>query len=348
MSSPLASASHSQSAISSVPSSSRASYKEPSRRKTLDGVSGWTDEDGEDEEGRGGPPTALVLQGQSGAGALAVLLLRKMHPHVRVVVQVESSALGMTDTTTKVISLMEWSAVPVEDMGIETKGADVLARLKAWGVEMVCVGSASRVLGELARRTVAAYDDHGEQDDEESASVGLVDYVLDTVGGIPVWNAAAQLLAIPASSSRGEAMFVTLVGDTAKAVPGVQELWRAARGNPPSKPPPPPSLPQHSAGEKKRRKAAKTRKVGYVWVPCVMDVDAEGGDVRDGIREVMRVLGVSDSSGNSGSGGGNAGDPAWVALSDLVGEVEVFERAPQCFGPKLEGGDVVVVKIAAA
>ncbi|KAI0035631.1 hypothetical protein K488DRAFT_82820 [Vararia minispora EC-137] len=268
VSSPLASHAHSTSSLQSTPQSQLESIKEE-------------------------PPSALVLQGQSGAGAMGVLLLRALHPHVRVLAHVEPTALGLSPDAVHILPLQGWGAL-TDEIELDTRGADLLARLRQWGVDTACIGHAPAALEMLDCS---------------------VDFILDTVGGNAVWTAAARLLSRDRDRVRGESVFTTLVGDTARAVPGAQDHWRAARGAP-------------------RTKTGK-RKVRWVWVPCSTDVDFEGLDVREGIGAVMKALGVGEAKG------------AWKELAEVVGEAEVFERAPELFGRRLEDGGCAVVKVAA-
>ncbi|KZV75112.1 hypothetical protein PENSPDRAFT_647389 [Peniophora sp. CONT] len=271
----------------------------------------------------GSTPCALVLQASSGAGALALVLLRAAHPHARLIAHIPPGALGLAPDTLPApvcIDLRDWAALADAGLPLDARGADVLARLRGLGAAAAIVGDAKESL-------------------EAAAGAGeigpAVDFVLDTVGGAGVWAAAAQLLGRGVGAERGESMFVTLVGsgESTRAVPGAQDHWRAARGPP---------------------KAFKTRRrVGWAWVPVSAEVDVEGLDVRAGIEAIMTVMGVGMSEEAVAAAGKlpKGQQHRWRALGDVLGGEEgeeVFERAMDAFGPRLEDGRCVVVKVAGA
>ncbi|KAI0829313.1 hypothetical protein BC628DRAFT_1315119 [Trametes gibbosa] len=132
---------------------------------------------------------ALVLQGHDSAGALAVQMLGRRG--VRVTVQVPESAVydPLEDVRKAAADAVHASASKHKDKGKGKAGAppissvpplsrrqQVEARLRAWGAEDVCVGEPLDVL----RRFV----DEGQS----------FDAVLDTVGGVAVWETAQRLL----------------------------------------------------------------------------------------------------------------------------------------------------------
>ncbi|KAI0269300.1 hypothetical protein BC834DRAFT_967929 [Gloeopeniophorella convolvens] len=263
-----------------------------------------------------GGGSALVLRGQDGVGGLATLMLRSMG--VNVIVQVEPAAVGLDPDSTASKPFMLFSQADERTLGSSPprRLQEVCARLRGWGVEGICVGAPLGVL-----RAIDAD----------------IDFVLDTVGGRELWDAAHALLA-RAGHARGPAQFTTLVGDVGarRAVPSAQDHWRAGvrnlrramsskRGTP--TPSPDDSVPAPAHGP---------RKVGYAWVSCVADVDFEGGDVRDALAAVL---------------GGPAGQPPPETLLGLGGEygagrVLPFERAPEAFGGGvLEGGGTAVVRV---
>lgn len=293
--------------------------------------------------------TALVLRGQDGAGGLATLMLRAIG--VNVIVQVDPSAVGYDATVTPSSPNMLFSAS--DDRALRTGAPrrlqEVCARLRGWGVEGICVGTPLSVIHAL---------------DVD------VDFVLDTIGGREIWNAARDLLA-RGTASRGPAQFTTIVGDagSGKAVPTAQDLWRAGvrslkramtigggssssgrnsfrnltagrsspskktRGKlPSSMAPETPAVPAVLADT-----AAHTRTVNYTWVSCVADVDFEGGDVRDALASLLTMPALQSPSPDVLLGlGGEYG----------AGRVLPFERAPEAFGDAvLEGGGTAVIRV---
>ncbi|KAH9062033.1 hypothetical protein EDB87DRAFT_1608969 [Lactarius vividus] len=266
--------------------------------------------------------TALVLRGQDGAGGLATLMLRAIG--VNVIVQVEPSIVGLDASTTATSGpFMLFS--PSDDKALGTsiprKLQEVCARLRAWGVEGICVGAPPDVLHSL---------------DAD------VDFVLDTVGGREIWDAAHTLLA-RGTPSRGPAQFTTIVGDagSGKAVPTTQDHWRAGvrslkramtvnRGGSVRQ-----QTPRSSPSSGLLGTTART--VGYAWVSCIADVDFEGGDVRDALGALLEMPALQH--------------PPLEALMGLGGEygagrVLPFERAPEAFGgAMLEGGGTAVIRV---
>lgn len=309
-----------------------------------------------------GGGTALILRGQDGAGGLATLILRSMG--VNVIVQVDPSAVGYDTTVTAPSEpCMLFSSDDDKKLGtsIPRRLQEVCARLRTWGVEGICVGAPLAVLHTL---------------DVD------VDFVLDTVGGREIWDAARDLLA-RGTASRGPAQFTTIVGDagSGKAVPTAQDHWRAGvrslkramtvsrssglslgmgRGH---------RSPSPSTGNSKVRGrgsltlprlpsssttaattttttttvgasvsvSASARTVGYTWVPCVADLDFEGGDVRDALAALLTMPALQHPSPDALLGlGGEYG----------AGRVLPFERAPEAFGGlALEGGGTAVIRV---
>ncbi|KAI0637678.1 hypothetical protein C8Q77DRAFT_1047354 [Trametes polyzona] len=137
---------------------------------------------------------ALVLQGHDGAGALAVQMLGRRG--VRICVQIPESAVydpHEPDPPRKPsIDTTRSSPSKTKDKGKGRAGVappppsrreQVEARLRAWGAEDVCVGEPLDVLRRLA---------------EDGQSF---DAVLDTVGGVAVWEAAQKLLTMDWTAS---------------------------------------------------------------------------------------------------------------------------------------------------
>ncbi|KAH9894116.1 hypothetical protein C8Q73DRAFT_647191 [Cubamyces lactineus] len=127
---------------------------------------------------------ALVLQGHDGAGALAVQMLGRRG--VRVCVQVPESAAydpaeepsrkASVDVVRPSLTQSPSKTKGKGKAGVYTKREMLEARLRAWGAEDICVGEPLDVLRRLA---------------EDGQSF---DAVLDTVGGIAIWEASQRLL----------------------------------------------------------------------------------------------------------------------------------------------------------
>ncbi|RPD62063.1 hypothetical protein L226DRAFT_545971 [Lentinus tigrinus ALCF2SS1-7] len=312
---------------------------------------------------------ALVLQAHDGAGALAVQMLGRRG--VRIAVQVPESSMldesGKTPQNGRKLSIDAVRSSPMKvDKGKDKEGqkttlskrARLESRLRAWGVEDICVGDPLDVLHQLAQ-------------DGQS-----FDMVLDTVGGVAMWEAAQRLLimdwtvaasrsssslasrngsvdlsrdpaAPPAAATTADsealkpskaknkishAQFTTLVGDTPhRAIPtahdnlrnGLNSLTRSksTSGKPSG------SAAVLTKGGNKREK----RVVGYAWVSVAADVDFEGEDVRDSLGAVMRMA-EAGWLRPPGLGGGERGDG-----EPDEGKVVPFERAPEVFRRGLVG-----------
>jgi alcohol dehydrogenase-like protein len=291
---------------------------------------------------RGG--TALILRGQDGAGGLATLMLRAIG--VNVIVQVDPSSVGYGPTTAPSQPYLLFSASDDKVLGTGTprRLQEVCARLRAWDVEGICVGSPLAVI--------------------EVLDVD-VDFVIDTIGGREIWYTARDLLA-RGTASRGPAQFTTIVGDagSGKAVPTAQDHWRAGvrslkramtinrssrssgflslpggRSFPAKKVrrslPSPMAPPARSASVPPV--ATSPRTVNYTWVSCLADVDFEGGDVRDALATLLTMHALQNLSPDALLGlGGEYG----------AGRVLPFERAPEAFGGSvLEGGGTAVIRV---
>ncbi|KAF8271734.1 hypothetical protein EI94DRAFT_1796846 [Lactarius quietus] len=266
--------------------------------------------------------TALVLRGQDGAGGFATLMLRAIG--VNVIVQVEPSVVGLDASATATSGpFMLFSTSDDKALGtsVPRRLQEVCARLRTWGVEGICVGAPQDVLQRL---------------DVD------VDFVLDTVGGREIWDAAHTLLA-RSSPSRGPAQFTTIVGDagSGKAVPTAQDHWRAGvrslkramtvnRGGSQAPKGGRSSLSSSVQG-------ATARMVGYAWVSCTADVDFHGGDVRDALAALVAMPALQHPPVDALLGlGGEYG----------AGRVLPFERAPEAFGgAMLEGGGTAVIRV---
>jgi hypothetical protein len=293
-----------------------------------------------------GGGTALILRGQDGVGGLATLMLRAIG--VNVIVQVDPSSVGYDATATPSQPYLLFSASDDKALGtgIPRRLQEVCARLRAWGVEGVCVGAPLPVIHAL---------------DVD------VDFVIDTVGGHEIWYAARNFLT-RGTASRGPAQFTTIVGDagSGKAVPTAQDHWRAGvrsikramtinrssrsnsflsltggrsspgkkvRGRLPNSMEPAVSSRAASAPPI----VTPPRTVNYTWVPCVADVDFEGGDVRDALVTLLTMPALQNPSPDALLGlGGEYG----------AGRVLPFERAPEAFGGSmLEGAGTAVIRV---
>jgi len=265
---------------------------------------------------------------------------------VNVIIQVDPSAVGYHATVTapsQPYMLFSESDDKALGTGIPRRLQEVCARMRAWGVEGICVGSPLAVLQTL---------------DID------IDFVLDTVGGHEIWNSSRSLL-MRGTTSRGLAQFTTTVGDagSGKAVPTTQDHWRAGVGSlkramtigrssgsrldpgrsSPSKARNSMSLVRSPSSPAPARAAvaslSRGRTVNYTWVACDGDVDFEGGDVRDAFAALLTMPALQHPSVPD-------------ALLGLGGEygagrVLPFERAPEAFGgTALEGGGSVVIRVA--
>jgi hypothetical protein len=308
-----------------------------------------------------GSGTALVLRGQDGAGGFATLMLRAVG--VNVIVQVDPLVVDLDPST---VSEPQMLFSPEDDRALGTsaprKLLEVCARLRAWGVEGICVGAPLDVLHTL--------------------NVD-VDFVLDTIGGREIWQAARILLAC-GTPSRGPAQFTTIVGDndSGKAVPTAQDHWRAgvrslkramtisrvgggslsigrSRGKVRGKLPTMPNSNNSNTPAARTTSttatfsrssnrtstatattpatATATRMVGYSWVCCTADVDFEGRDVRDALAALLDMPALERTPPDALLGlGGEYG----------AGRVLPFERAAELLsGALLEGGGTAVVRV---
>jgi NADPH:quinone reductase-like Zn-dependent oxidoreductase len=171
-------------------------------------------------------------------------------------------------------------------------------RLRDWGVSEILPGSALAVLSELR--------DAGT----------TFDFILDTVGGRAIWNAARALL-----STSGPSLFVTTVGDSPdRPVPSGQDHFRAG-------------MRSLGIGHGERPGA-------YAWVSIGADTDLEGEDVCDALQALL---------GGSRSQNSPVVRP-WVPVREDERRVRVlpFERASGAFGKgagALRMGGTAVVTI---
>ena len=228
-------------------------------------------------------------------------------------------------------------AAPVGPKPQQSKKERLEARLKGLGAEEVCVGSPLEVL---------------QRFEKEGRSF---DAILDTVGGVAIWEAARHvLLADPfatdstvkeqdAKRKRAStvAQFTTIVGDASgRAVPTSHDNFNSGlRSFRRTK-----STMHHLTvnGSKPRRKAHK-RTVNYSWVSPAADVGYEGEDVSTALSTVVRM--AEDGTLK----------PTLSEEPELIDEenkIVPFERAPEVFrrdlnGPRgpLKDGGACVIKI---
>ncbi|KAI0772526.1 hypothetical protein BD413DRAFT_623744 [Trametes elegans] len=131
---------------------------------------------------------ALVLQGHDGAGALAVQMLGRRG--VRICVQVPESAMYDSHEEEHAGTGISTRVSPSKNKGkgkagVVSRREQVEARLRAWGAEDICVGEPLDVLRRFA---------------EEGQSF---DAILDTVGGVQIWEASQRLLTMDWTDAAG-------------------------------------------------------------------------------------------------------------------------------------------------
>lgn len=283
---------------------------------------------------KGGRARILVLNAHDGAGAMALQMFAKKK--INICAQVPDSAVREPEENTE-------PSDGVSTAPSLTRRGRVEVRLRQWGAEEVLVGEPLAVLEQLF---------------EEERSF---DGVLDTVGGVEIWEAAQHLLASYPSKScavsdaedggdEGKkrksfvcpAQFTTLVGDVpSRAIPGANEtirlglrsLKRAVSTS---------QAPARSGtnGTFGRKRSKVKRMVGYAWVSIAADVD-EGEDVRDSLAAVVEMVESEKVK-------------PWVGADEDEDRVVTFERAPEAFrrdayGPRgvLADAGTCVVKIGA-
>ncbi|KAG6901636.1 hypothetical protein C0995_009737 [Termitomyces sp. Mi166 len=268
---------------------------------------------------------ALVLRGHDGAGAMGVQML--VRRGWRVCVHVPFGCLdheedGLLDGDEDMDGREKYRMRRVEE------------RVRAWGGEEVI------------------FDD-GEEGDERGAVVRVLDRlredgdmfdaVLDTIGGKEVWEAGERLLKVvnidgaPAADASGKKdkakrkgigvkQFTTLVGDIpGRTIPTAGDTFKA-------------SLRSLNFGRTDGKKLEG--KVGYTWVSYAQDVDWEGEDIRDTLREVLRIVTETDIRPWVGEGG------QWTERTSRD-RVIPFEKVHELFvssdkGVLMNGGSFVV------
>lgn len=206
-------------------------------------------------------------------------------------------------------------------------------RLKRWGIEEVCLGEATTVIAMLGERCKTQPGEY------------VIDGVLDTIGGLDIWNAALQhILSLSPKSPGPEPhpiaddsmppQFTTLVGDDKeRTIPSAQDHFKAGF---------------------RSMKRAMNAVCGYAWISVAADIDGEGLDVRDALAGIIKWVEVTrgqvkpyvenQESPISTPVEGSTGE----GLMGSTGRVVVFENAPHLFAEgakRLVCGGNAVVKV---
>ncbi|KAG6900126.1 hypothetical protein C0993_002661 [Termitomyces sp. T159_Od127] len=260
---------------------------------------------------------ALVLRGHDGAGAMAVQML--VRRGWRVCVHVPLMCLHDED------GLLDGD-VDGTDEWDKHRMRRVEARVRAWGGEEV-------IFDDGEQGAVVRVIDRLREDGD------VFDAVLDTIGGREVWEAAERLLKTANVAGKKDKMklaglgikqFTTLVGDfPGRTIPSAGDTFKAG-------------LRSLNFGSRTDGKKLEGR-VGYAWVSHVQDVDWEGEDIRDTLREVLRIVAETDIRPWVGEGGG------WTERTNRHWVVP-FEKAHELFVSRgkgiLKSGGSFVVKVA--
>jgi len=207
-------------------------------------------------------------------------------------------------------------------------------RLRRWGVEDVCLGEATAVIAKLGERCKTQPEEY------------VIDGVLDTIGGLDIWNAAQKhILSRTSKPSNPEPdstaddpippQFTTLVGDDKeRTIPSAQDHFKAGF---------------------RSMKRAMNAACGYAWISVAADIDGEGLDVRDALSGVVKWVEetrgrvkpyVEDQEMFSSAFGSESGTEK--STMDSTGRVVVLENAPLVFAEgakRLTYGGNVVVKV---
>lgn len=205
-------------------------------------------------------------------------------------------------------------------------------RLKRWGVEEVCLGEATTVIAMLGERC-------------KKQPEHVIDGVLDTIGGLDIWNAALQHILSHSPRSPGTEpyqtgvdsmppQFTTLVGDDKeRTIPSPHDHFKAGF---------------------RSMKRAMNAACGYAWISAAADIDGEGLDVRDALAGIIKW--VEGTRGQVKPYIENQESPISTPVEASIetrftgstGRVVVFENAPQVFAEgakRLMCGGNVVVKV---
>ena len=262
------------------------------------------------------PRRILVLEGHCGVGALsAQMLIRRGW---KIVVHVSPEAVSSNDD-------------PASPSNPAFKSIE--RRLRRWGVEDVCLGEAAAVIAMLGERCRSRPGEY------------LIDGVLDTIGGLDVWNAALQhLFSRPPKPSNLEPdptaddsvppQFTTLVGDDReRTIPSAQDHFKAGF---------------------RSMKRAMNAACGYAWISVAADIDGEGLDIKDSLAGAIRW--VEETRGQVKPYVERTESPISTPVEDnaerrlvgSTGRVVVFENAPLVFAEgakRLTCGRNAVVKV---
>ena len=266
---------------------------------------------------RSRPRRILVLDGHSGIGALAAQMLArrgwKVIAHVSP--EVVSPTGGPALSSSSAFKILE-------------------RRLKGWGVEDICLGEATAVIAKLGERC------------KERPGEYVIDGVLDTIGGLDIWNAALQhVLSRPPEHPNPELdpsvdasippQFTTTVGDDKeRTVPNAQDHFKAGF---------------------RSMKRAMNAACGYACISVAADIDGEGLDVRDALAGMIKWVEetrgqvkphVEDPESPVSTLG--VDDSAEKGKEVVARRVVVFENAPLVFAggaKRLTCGGNVVVKV---
>jgi len=258
----------------------------------------------------------LVLDGHSGVGALSAQMLVRRGWKVIAHVSPEAVSSG---------------GIPALSSSPTFRNLE--RRLRRWGVEDVCLGEATAVIAKLGERC------------KKQPGEYVIDGVLDTIGGLDIWNAALQhILSNPHKPTDPESgdypippQFTTLVGDDKeRTIPSAQDHFKAGL---------------------RSMKRAMNAACGYAWISVAADIDGEGLDVRDALAGMVKWV-----EGTKGRVKPHVQDP-WNSDSipgvelevstgkstiDSMGRIVVFENAPLVFADgakRLTCGGNVVVKV---
>jgi len=263
------------------------------------------------------PRRVLVLDGHSGVGALAaqILVRRGWKVIAHVSPEVVSSTGGPALSSSSAFKSLQ-------------------RRLKGWGVEDICLGEATTVITELGERC------------KKQPGEYVIDGVLDTIGGLDIWNAALQhVLSRPPEHPNPESdsmvddtippQFTTTVGDDReRTVPSAHDHFKAGF---------------------RSMKRAMNAACGYACISVAADIDVEGLDVRDALAGIIKW--VEETRGQvrphvedpeSPTSVHGVEDRAGKGVEMSAGRVVMFEKAPLVFAEgakRLACGGNVVVKV---
>lgn len=258
----------------------------------------------------------LILDGHTGVGALSAQMLIRRGWKV------------ITHISPEAISSNSDPALPSSPVFKSFE-----RRLKRWGVEEVCLGEATAVIAMLGERCKTQPGQY------------TIDGVLDTIGGLDIWNAALQHILshsskTPSSESNPTVddsmppQFTTLVGDDKeRTIPSAQDHFKAGF---------------------RSMKRAMNAACGYAWISVAADIDGEGLDVRDALAGIIEW--VEETRGRVKPYVETQESPistpvegnAEKRLTSSTGRVVVFENAPLVFAEgakRLTCGGNVVVKV---